>query len=223
MTRPMHDGRGVLPEREEPVGTVLERTCIGCGEDYQWTSTEGFQWPTQYCTRRCKRQSSVRRRQRLTDPGEATEGQVLLFCSRCGDPFAWTPRTAPGESSDRPPVYCSQTCQLAIREKRKKEARRLREEARTERRENAAELAARQADEEHAAKVSAISAAARELLLPVTHCLRCNKVASPTEQAAKDAKRGVEARTGRTNEVRYYQCGDGWWHWTSWVDGRPPS
>lgn len=49
---------------------------------------------------------------------------------------------------------------------------------------------------------------------PVMHCLPCNKLACPTEAEAKAAKRAVEARTGRTNEVRYYRCPEGWWHWT---------
>lgn len=49
---------------------------------------------------------------------------------------------------------------------------------------------------------------------PPTHCASCGKVACPTEDAAKVAKRAVEIATGRTNDVRYYQCSDGWWHWT---------
>lgn len=49
---------------------------------------------------------------------------------------------------------------------------------------------------------------------PPTYCIPCGKVACPTEDAAKDAKRAVEAATGRTNEVRYYRCPEGWWHWT---------
>lgn len=51
-------------------------------------------------------------------------------------------------------------------------------------------------------------------LLPPTHCVRCDKVACPTEEAAKDAKRAVEVKTGRRDEVRYYECPEGWWHWT---------
>lgn len=50
--------------------------------------------------------------------------------------------------------------------------------------------------------------------LPPTHCAACGKLACPTEDAARDAKRAVEAQAGRTNEVRYYQCPEGWWHWT---------
>lgn len=51
-------------------------------------------------------------------------------------------------------------------------------------------------------------------LLPPAHCLPCDKVACPTEDAARVAKRAVEQNTGRRNEVRYYQCPEGWWHWT---------
>lgn len=50
--------------------------------------------------------------------------------------------------------------------------------------------------------------------LPPTDCIPCGKLACPTEDAAKAAKRGVEQKTGRTNDVRYYQCSEGWWHWT---------
>lgn len=49
---------------------------------------------------------------------------------------------------------------------------------------------------------------------PPTHCVPCGKLACLTENAAKEAKRAVEQQTGRTNEVRYYQCPEGWWHWT---------
>lgn len=49
---------------------------------------------------------------------------------------------------------------------------------------------------------------------PPTHCQTCGKVACPTKDAAKVAKRTAEANTGHTNDVRYYQCPDGWWHWT---------
>lgn len=72
-------------------------------------------------------------------------------------------------------------------------------------------------DVAHEAQVAALAAAARELLLPATHCPACNKVASPTKEAAKAAKRGIEQRTGRTNEVRFYECPSGFWHWTSQV------
>lgn len=51
-------------------------------------------------------------------------------------------------------------------------------------------------------------------LLPPTHCIPCGKVACPTEDAAKAAKRTAEIRTGRHDEVRYYECPEGWWHWT---------
>lgn len=71
--------------------------------------------------------------------------------------------------------------------------------------------------DEHTAAVAAASAAARELLLPATHCPTCNKVASPTKEAAKAAKRAIEHHTRHTNEVRYYRCSAGYWHWTSWV------
>ena len=49
---------------------------------------------------------------------------------------------------------------------------------------------------------------------PPTHCIPCGKVACTTEEAAKVAKRAVEIARGRTNEVRYYRCPEGWWHWT---------
>ncbi len=49
---------------------------------------------------------------------------------------------------------------------------------------------------------------------PPSVCVRCGKVACPTEAAAKEAKAAVQAKTGRVDEVRYYQCPDGWWHWT---------
>lgn len=49
---------------------------------------------------------------------------------------------------------------------------------------------------------------------PPTHCERCGKLACVTEQAARLAKRDVEARTGHRDEVRYYECPEGFWHWT---------
>jgi hypothetical protein len=50
--------------------------------------------------------------------------------------------------------------------------------------------------------------------LPPTHCVPCDKLACPTEDAARATKRAVEDRSGHTNAVRYYQCPEGWWHWT---------
>jgi hypothetical protein len=206
VTQPSHsDDRGILPD-EEPIGTVLTRTCIGCGTDYEWTSREGFQWPTSYCTRKCKRKSSPKRRVRLDSAEDADEGMVLLICARCEEPFGWIPRAA-ATGHHRPPSYCSQTHADRAAEARRRARKKAAKETVAE--------TQRQADErERQERIEALSAAARELLLPAARCETCGKVANPTKQAAKEAKRAIEARSGRTNEVRYYQCEDGWWHWT---------
>jgi hypothetical protein len=191
--------RGILPD-EEPIGTTLARTCIGCGSDYEWTSREGFQWPTSYCTRSCKRKSSPKRRTKLDSPDEAPDaGMILLICGRCEEPFGWTPR-AEATGTLLGPTYCSQTCQSAAHNKRKKDRKRA--------------VAETVEDRERTNRIMAESDAARELMLMGGKCSACGKVANPTKAAAKDAKRAIEQRSGRTNEVRYYQCDDGWWHWT---------
>lgn len=202
------EDRGILPD-EEPIGTVLDRTCIGCGVDYQWTSREGYQWPTSYCTRSCKRKSSPKRRIKLgaTDKVETeAAGMVLLLCARCEEPFGWSPREG-ATGTLRAPSYCSQTCQGAAHEKRKK-LRRQAQVATAEQREHVDQ------EQRRAAEVTEMAEAARQLMLPAGRCVSCGKVASPTKADAKRMKREIEAKAGRTNEVRYYECPDGWWHWT---------
>jgi hypothetical protein len=49
---------------------------------------------------------------------------------------------------------------------------------------------------------------------PPARCWPCGKLACLTEDAAKVSKRAIEARTGHIDEVRYYKCPEGWWHWT---------
>lgn len=203
------EDRGILPD-EQPIGTVLDRTCIGCGTDYRWESREGWQWPTSYCTRKCKRKCSPKRRTKLDSPGmvaaDGADGMVLLLCTRCEDPFGWTPREG-ATGTLRPPSYCSQTCQSAAHNKRKK-LRKQAQAAIAEQRQVAEQ------EQKRTAQVMAMSEAARELMLPAGRCLSCGKVASPTKADAKRMKREIEAKAGRTNEVRYYECPDGWWHWT---------
>lgn len=197
--------RGILPD-EEPIGTTLARTCVGCGVDYEWTSRPGYQWPTSYCTRSCKSRCSPKRRTRLDVPADAGSDVVLLICGRCETPFGWTPRPdATGTLT--PPTYHSATCQKAAAVKRRKDKARAEARDETERQQRAEEQA-------RIDQIAAMSAAARELLLPAARCETCGKVANLTKEAAKDAKRAIEQRSGRTNPVRYYQCDDGWWHWT---------
>lgn len=49
---------------------------------------------------------------------------------------------------------------------------------------------------------------------PPSRCGTCRKLACPTREAAKAAKRAIEVQTGHVDEVRYYECPEGWWHWT---------
>lgn len=201
------EDRGVLPD-EVALGETLTRTCVGCGTEYEWTSREGYQWPTSYCTRKCKRKSSPGRRVKLDSPdAQLGEGMVLLICGRCEMPFGWTPR---GDGTLRPPTYHSESCAERASQQRKKDRIRAgRAQAVT-----AEQRKQQTTDRERGELIAAMSAAARELLLPASHCATCGKVASPTKEAAKEAKRAIEQRARRTNEVRYFQCPDGWWHWT---------
>jgi hypothetical protein len=210
--------RGVLPE-DVPVGETRTIVCAGCGEEYEWTSREGWQWSTVYCTKACKRRASYRRRVKLADPEQAAPGMRLLWCARCGNPFGWTPRD-PASSSDAPPLLCGDTCRVAMRERRKKARLAAKADEKAARRETEAQAAERAEQEADDARRTEMAEAARALLLPATHCIPCGKVASLTKEAAKEAKRAVEQRTGRTNEVRYYECPEGYWHWTSQVRRR---
>jgi hypothetical protein len=198
---------------EHPIGTEMERVCISCGQQYMWTSEPGRQRATIYCSKRCRRRKTPDRRVKripLTEESaDAANDLALLICARCWLPFGWAPHAE--SSDDSPPMYHSLSCRDAARRSRKKAraaARKPGQQETQEQREAAQ-------DAEH---IAAISAAARELLLPASHCTACGKVASPTKQAAKDAKRAIEQRANRTNEVRYYQCPDGWWHWTRLLD-----
>lgn len=184
------------PVRE---GTILTRTCHHCGVEYEWISEPNNQWPTNYCTKRCKRKGSVNRRVRLQSTRDAPDGMVLLICGRCERPFGWI---VPADSTAAPPIVCSDTCRTAARKARRK-ARDL-----------GPVKTVRDVERE---RVEAMAAAARELLLPASHCTSCGKVASPTREAAKEAKRSIEQQARRTNEVRYYECPAGWWHWTRMV------
>lgn len=51
--------------------------------------------------------------------------------------------------------------------------------------------------------------------LPVYELCQCGKVLCPTLAIAKNLKREIAARTGMTNDVRYYTCRFGSVHWTS--------
>jgi hypothetical protein len=213
--------RGVLPE-DVPIGETRTIVCAGCGEQYEWTSREGWQWPTVYCTKACKRRASYARRVKLADPEQAAPGMRLLWCARCGLPFGWTPRD-PDSSSDAPPRVCGDTCRIALAVKRRKARAAEKAAAKavpTPPPPTEAERLARAEEEAEATRRSEMADAARALLLPATHCVPCGKVASLTKDAAKAAKRAVEQRTGRTNEVRYYECPEGFWHWTSQVHRR---
>lgn len=112
------DDRGVLPD-EVPLGVTLDRVCVGCGTAYQWTSREGWQWPTSYCTRSCKRKSAATRLVNLDDVDETPEGMRLLICAYCGEPFGWTPR-AEADGILSPPIYCKPTHGTAARLARRK-------------------------------------------------------------------------------------------------------
>lgn len=49
---------------------------------------------------------------------------------------------------------------------------------------------------------------------PVTFRCGCGKIHSATERDAKRLRKWFARQHGHTNQVRYYQCGYGGWHWT---------
>lgn len=184
------------------------------------------------------------RTHRIPLDGEADEmaGDMrLLICTLCEDPFGWI--STEGSSVTGPPLYCSIACKERAKRLRKKARDDERDAGRAIRRaEYEAAVAAKQqrvANRESregrieeanrlrqeleqrqrqikndADRITAMSEAARFLMLPAGRCTTCGKVASPTEDTAKDTKRAIERKSGRTSTVRYYQCPDGWWHWT---------
>lgn len=177
---------------------IVRRTtnCARCGEAFEWIeNTDLADWPRTYCSKSCRMQ--VNRERRTTDLANAVGTDIrLLSCVRCGIPFAWS---RPNVDDADPPHYHSTTCQRAGRKARQKSQVRAGQSAPTV----------------ETARIVAQADAARELLLPAGKCTTCGKVANPTEQAAKEAKAAIERRSGHRNAVRYYQCPDGWWHWTS--------
>lgn len=54
------------------------------------------------------------------------------------------------------------------------------------------------------------------------HCVACGqgKLAAATPAIARQWKREIQAISGHTNPVRYYQCELGFYHWTRMLE--PP-
>lgn len=54
--------------------------------------------------------------------------------------------------------------------------------------------------------------------LPSYQLCLCGKTYAATLGIAKNLKREIVARTGHEDQVRYYSCRYGSWHWTTLLD-----
>ncbi|MDI3330673.1 MAG: hypothetical protein QJR09_08055 [Micrococcus sp.] len=53
---------------------------------------------------------------------------------------------------------------------------------------------------------------------PVYMICLCKKAYSPTEAAARQLRREIEGYKRHHDDVRFYECDHGGWHWTRMVD-----